>query len=224
VFKFARPWQIFFHGRLVCQELVHSLKLAPVSIESLFVRLIDPDGPEIRTLRDWSGAELASDQVYTPQEIERMHAVNGYIASWLLWGRCQIVAALAADLDGRVIGGIQLLQRDDDEFAVLEFLYVKKELRGNGVANRLIGEAATIAHLGGYSTLEVNTVLREPRAIAFWERFFRPMTSFGSRLVPGAYRWAEAACLSCFSRTRDSRAFTYRISRGFGRWSRFWEY
>ncbi len=146
-----------------------------MGIESLVIRRIAPNGPDIDRLHEVAGDEHLAHGVYTREEVDAMHDRDRYTASWLPRGGYRHVRSLGAEVDGKIIGCIQLLQRKDDGYGILEFLYVEPDSRGKKIAAHLIGGVVWRAQSGGYPELEVNTMLREPEAVAFWEKFFRPM-------------------------------------------------
>ncbi len=145
-----------------------------MGLESLVIKSIVQNGPEYKALQQSSSDELLACHLYTQAEVDAMHRPGEFRASWMPWGHYFLVDTYAADVDGGVIGCIQLLQRDDLT-GILEFLYVEKEFRDKHVGTRLIREVVKEVLQRGLRAIEVYTMQGEPKAVRFWTKYFRPM-------------------------------------------------
>lgn len=93
-----------------------------------------------------------------------------------------------AELDGRIVGSVMLVQ-EDDRTAKLRLLYVEADARGLGIGRRLVDECLGFAGSSGYSRmiLWTNDVLVAARRIYEAAGFelvgSEPHHSFGKDLV-----------------------------------------
>jgi len=143
--------------------------------DSLIIKPILQIGPEYKALMRSSTQELLANRLYTQAEVDAMHTTGEFRASWMPWHHYVSVGIYGADVGGRVIGCIELLERDD-RTGILEVLYVEKPFRDKHVATRLIHEAAKEAQARHVEAIEVHTMVREPKALAFWTKFFKPIS------------------------------------------------
>lgn len=141
--------------------------------ENLIIKRILQNGPEYKALMRSASDELLACGLYTQAEVNAMHTPGEFKASWMPWGHYLSVGIYGAEVDRNVIGCIELLERDD-RTGILEVLFVAKEFRDKHVATRLVHEAVQEAHARSVVAIEVYTMEREPKAVAFWKNFFDP--------------------------------------------------
>jgi ribosomal protein S18 acetylase RimI-like enzyme len=120
-----------------------------------------------RDLQKASTDELVGLGLYTHEEVDAMRR-GEFIASWMM-GSHQELAALCAEINGNVVGCIQLYGRADG-IGVLEFLYVLPPHRKstNQCGRHLVQEAIRAAQDFGLAWVEVFPLDREPGAVNFW--------------------------------------------------------
>jgi GNAT superfamily N-acetyltransferase len=140
-----------------------------------------------KALQDASRDELVASGLYSQQEVDAMRTPGRFKASWMAEAH-QLVEALCAEVDGAVVGCIQLYRRADGA-GVLEFLYVLPSHRNYGYARRLVQDAIQAARDHGISTIEVFPLEREPEAVAFWTHFFKTSPKMTGEVVLLGQRW-----------------------------------
>lgn len=116
---------------------------------------VDPADPRLTPLVAALRAEL--DARY-PEEIDFEHPTVKEAARFLL-----------ATVDGAPVGccAVQPLDAGESE---LKRMYVPPELRGRGIAGRLMTEAERLAVRLGRTRIKLETGVRQPEAIAVYER------------------------------------------------------
>lgn len=101
---------------------------------------------------------------------------------------------LVATLDARAVG-CGGFRRHDARSAEIKRMYVAPEIRGRGVARRLLAELERAARARGYGELRLGTGLSQPEAIALY-------ASAGYEPIPG---------FGYYARFRDARFFAKQL-------------
>jgi putative acetyltransferase len=136
---------------------------------------VDPADPRLATLVAALRAEL--DARY-PEEIDFEHPTVKEVARFLL-----------ATVDGTPVGCCAVQPLDDGD-SELKRMYVPPELRGRGIAGRLMVEAESLAKRLGRTRIKLETGVRQPEAIAVYERAgFHPIPNY-----PPYDRWQLSRC------------------------------
>jgi putative acetyltransferase len=94
-----------------------------------------------------------------------------------------------ARLDGVAVGcgGVAFF----DGFAEVKRMYVRKEARGDGVAQALLAHLESVTRSAGISLLRLEIGVRQPAALRLYERAgFQPCGAFGpyTSMVPSAIK------------------------------------
>ncbi|TYB60622.1 GNAT family N-acetyltransferase [Nonomuraea sp. PA05] len=100
-------------------------------------------------------------------------------------GRSQVkeeARYLVASVDGRAVG-CGAVQPVDDVTGELKRMYVVPEQRGRGIATSLLSALEELARRLGYERLRLATGLRQPEAIALYERCAYTLTEPYGRYV-----------------------------------------
>ncbi|MFF4620300.1 GNAT family N-acetyltransferase [Nonomuraea jabiensis] len=110
-------------------------------------------------------------------------------------GRSQVKAGarfLVASVDGRAVG-CGAVQRVDDLTGELKRMFVLPEYRGRGIATSILGALEGLAWDLGYRRLRLATGLRQPEAIALYERCaYRPIQPYG--------KYVDAPLTRCYEK------------------------
>ncbi|MEH1129810.1 GNAT family N-acetyltransferase [Micromonospora sp. CPCC 206061] len=136
---------------------------------------VDPADPRLAALVAALRAEL--DARY-PEEIDFEHPTVKEVARFLL-----------ATVDSAPVGccAVQPLDEGDSE---LKRMYVPPQLRGRGIAARLVVEAERLAARLGRTRIKLETGVRQPEAIAVYERAgFHRIPNY-----PPYDRWQMSLC------------------------------
>ncbi|MFI6740235.1 GNAT family N-acetyltransferase [Nonomuraea sp. NPDC050451] len=110
-------------------------------------------------------------------------------------GRSQVKEGarfLVASVGGRAVG-CGAVQRVDDLTGELKRMYVLPEYRGRGIATSILGALEGLAWDLGYRRLRLATGLRQPEAIALYERCaYRPIAPYG--------KYVDAPLTRCYEK------------------------
>lgn len=142
-----------------------------MGVERLVIKRIAQPGPEVAALMQLASRELLDRRLYSQQEVDAMSR-GDFVASWVPQDSRR--GTYLADVDGRVIGRVDLIARADGA-GVLESLYVEKQFRQKGIGRKLIRAAVREMPGHGLFAAEVYTMEREPDAVRYWREFLAPM-------------------------------------------------
>lgn len=134
----------------------------------LHIQAEPPDSPIARALIAELDAVL--EPLYPPK------SRHGYNVEKLIQ---QEVAFFVAYLDGQPVGcgGVQLF---GEEYAELKRMYVRPQLRGQGVGKQLLAHLQALAYKRGLRVLRLETGVFQTGAIGLYQSFgFRCIPPFG---------------------------------------------
>jgi len=99
--------------------------------------------------------------------------------------RGDVLFLVARDVDGSAVGCAALVSRQDDGAAYGEIkrMFVDERRRGLGTGGKLLDHLVMFARMSGLSVLRLETGIRQPDAIALYER-----AGFVRRAPFGEYR------------------------------------
>lgn len=129
----------------------------------MIVNAESPDQPEVRALLERLDAVCAA--LY-PAESNHLMGAASLQADGVLF-------LVARDVDGGAAGCAALVNRDDDGigYGEVKRMFVDERKRGMGVARKLLEQIATFARMSGLGVLKLETGVRQPEALALYERF-----------------------------------------------------
>ena len=128
------------------------------------VEVTTPDDTRVAALVVALRAEL--DELY-PEPFPYAHPTVRSAAEFLV-----------ALVDGEV-AGCCALQPLDDGWSELKRMYVVPSFRGRGIAQTLMVEVEVLARVRGYTAIKLETGVRQPEAIAVYERAgFTPIEAY----------------------------------------------
>ena len=124
----------------------------------MIVNAESPDQPDVRALLAQLDAYCAA--LY-PVESNHLMSAAALQASDALF-------LVARDVDGSAVGCAALVNRGG--YGEVKRMFVDQDQRGMGAARRLLEALTTFARMAGLSALKLETGVRQPEAIALYER------------------------------------------------------
>lgn len=118
-----------------------------------------PDQPEVSALLGRLDAYCAA--LY-PDESNHLMGANAPLGDDALF-------LVARDVDGRAAACVALVNRGG--YGEVKRMFVDDGKRGLGIGRRLLEQLAMFARMSGLSALRLETGVRQPEAIALYERF-----------------------------------------------------
>lgn len=103
-------------------------------------------------------------------------------------------AFVVAWLDGEAVGCGAIRPMDDDRVAEVKRMYVRPKMRGQGISRRILKTLETLAREYDYTTVRLETGLRQPQAMGLYE-------SEGYQRIPCFGDYALDPLSVCYEKT-----------------------